>query len=282
MKIFDTITFFNELDLLELRLNILNDVVDYFVINEANITFTGKEKPLYYYENRERFKKWEHKIIHHVTVDNNETLEKYWEGVPYHRSMIENDIYKLPIHYQRACFHKDSAIYALLDKAQDADIILTGDADEIIKPEVVEQINEWFDPNNHYVAQGPVYYYYLNLLCEPKWMSTRICTMKMLKTMSVDKLRQSHQQSFKIENGSWHWSFFGDADTVRAKMDAYEHQEHNLPQFRDSMEERIKKGIDPFGRDYLYSPHVIPIDDSFPEYITDNLGKYSKYIRPWN
>jgi beta-1,4-mannosyl-glycoprotein beta-1,4-N-acetylglucosaminyltransferase len=41
MKIFDTITFFNELDLLELRLNILNDVVDYFVINEANITFTG-------------------------------------------------------------------------------------------------------------------------------------------------------------------------------------------------------------------------------------------------
>jgi beta-1,4-mannosyl-glycoprotein beta-1,4-N-acetylglucosaminyltransferase len=282
MKIFDTITFFNELDLLELRLNILNDVVDYFVINEANITFTGKEKPLYYYENRERFKKWEHKIIHHVTVDNNETLEKYWEGVPYHRSMIENDIYKLPIHYQRACFHKDSAIYALLDKAQDADIILTGDADEIIKPEVVEQINEWFDPNNHYVAQGPVYYYYLNLLCEPKWMSTRICTMKMLKTMSVDKLRQSYQQSFKIENGSWHWSFFGDADTVRAKMDAYEHQEHNLPQFRDSMEERIKKGIDPFGRDYLYSPHVIPIDDSFPEYITDNLGKYSKYIRPWN
>lgn len=43
MKNFDTITFFNELDLLELRLNILNDVVDYFVINEANITFTGKE-----------------------------------------------------------------------------------------------------------------------------------------------------------------------------------------------------------------------------------------------
>ena len=49
MTIFDTFTFYNELDLLELRLNILGDVVDYFVINEATITFTGKTKPLYYF-----------------------------------------------------------------------------------------------------------------------------------------------------------------------------------------------------------------------------------------
>lgn len=279
MKIFDTITFFNELDLLELRLNILDSVVDYFVINEANITFTGKEKPLYYYENRERFKKWEHKIIHHITVDDNETLEKYWHGVPYHRSMLENDIYKLPMHYQRDCFHKDSAIYALLDNAQDDDIILTSDADEIIKPEVIEKINEWFEPNNHYVAQGPVYYYYLNLLCEPQWMGTRICTMKMLKSMSVDKLRQSHPESFKIEDGGWSWSFFGGADSIRAKLDAYAHQELNTPTYRNSVEEKIEQGLDLFDRTWLYNPTVVPIDDSFPQYITNNLDKFSNYIK---
>jgi beta-1,4-mannosyl-glycoprotein beta-1,4-N-acetylglucosaminyltransferase len=279
MKIFDTFTFYNELDLLELRMNILGDIVDYFVINEATITFTGKKKPLYFAENKERFKKWEDKIIHHVLDDNNQTLEQYWEGVPYHRSMMEDDIYKLPIHYQRACFHKDSAIYALLDHAQDDDIILTSDADEIANPEAIKSINEWFDPNNHYVLKGPVYYYYLNLLCEKEWMGTRVSTMKMLKTMSVDKLRQSHQDAWKVEDGSWHWSFFGDADTVRAKMDAYEHQENNLPQFRDSMEERIEKGIDPFGRDYLYTPQVVPIDDTFPEYIIKNQDKLAKFIK---
>jgi beta-1,4-mannosyl-glycoprotein beta-1,4-N-acetylglucosaminyltransferase len=279
MKIFDTFTFYNELDLLELRMNILGDIVDYFVINESTITFTGKKKPLYFAENKERFKKWQDKIIHHVLDDNNETLEKYWEGVPYHRSMMEDDIYKLPLHYQRACFHKDSAIYALLDHAQDDDIILTSDADEIANPEVIRSIDEWFDPNNHYVLKGPVYYYYLNLLCEKEWMGTRVSTMKMLKTMSVDKLRQSHQDAWKVEDGSWHWSFFGDADTVRAKMDAYEHQENNLPQFRDSMEERIEKGIDPFGRDYLYTPQVVPIDDTFPEYIIKNKDKLAKYIK---
>lgn len=279
MKIFDTFTFYNELDLLELRMNILGDVVDYFVINEATITFTGKEKPLYFLENKDRFNKWKNKIIHHVTVDDNETLEKFWDGVPHHRSMMEDDIYQLPIHYQRACFHKDSAIYALLDHAQDDDIILTGDADEIANPEVIKSISEWFDPINHYVLKGPVYYYYLNLLCEKEWMGTRVSTMKMLKSMSVDKLRQSHQNAWKVEDGSWHWSFFGDADTVRAKMDAYEHQENNLPEFRNSMEDRIQKGIDPFGRDYLYTPQVVPIDDTFPEYIIQNQDKLEKFIK---
>ena len=37
-KIYDCFNFFNELDILELRLNILYDVVDYFIIVESNKT----------------------------------------------------------------------------------------------------------------------------------------------------------------------------------------------------------------------------------------------------
>jgi beta-1,4-mannosyl-glycoprotein beta-1,4-N-acetylglucosaminyltransferase len=279
MKIFDTFIFFNELDLLELRMNILDDVVDYFVIVEATVTFTGKKKPLYFAENRERFKKWEHKIIHHVTVDDNETFEKYWDGVQYHRSMMENDIYKLPTHWQRECFQRDSAIYALLDPASDDDIIITSDADEIANPKVIKIIDEWFNPNNHYVLRGPVYYYCLNLLCETKWMGPRVSTMKMLKSMGVDKLRQSHPNAWSIDDSAWSWSFFGGADHVREKMDAYSHQEHNIPQFRDSMEQRIEKGLDPYDRTYLYNPAVVPIDDTFPEYIIQNQDKFIKFIK---
>ena len=50
MKVFDSIIFFNELELLEMRLNILNDVVDYFVVTESPFTVSGNEKPLYYAE----------------------------------------------------------------------------------------------------------------------------------------------------------------------------------------------------------------------------------------
>lgn len=69
IKIYDVFTFFNELDLLEIRLNILDPYVDYFVIVEATETFSGYPKPLYYEENKERFKKWKDKIIHYVIDD---------------------------------------------------------------------------------------------------------------------------------------------------------------------------------------------------------------------
>ena len=92
--------------------------------------------------------------------------------------MVEENIKDLPLHYQRACFHKDSAIYGFLDLADDNDIILTSDADEIANPEAIQCIDSWFDPANHYVLTGPLYYYYLNVKCEDQWMGTRVCDMK--------------------------------------------------------------------------------------------------------
>ena len=58
MRVIDSIIFFNELELLEMRLNILNDVVDTFVITESPFTVSGNEKPLYYLENKDRFGKF--------------------------------------------------------------------------------------------------------------------------------------------------------------------------------------------------------------------------------
>ena len=62
-------------------------------------------------------------------------------------------------------------------------------------------------------------------------------------------------------------------------MDAYEHQENNLPQYRDTMEQRIKAGLDPFGRDYLYKPTVVPIDSSYPDYVQKNKEKLARFIK---
>ena len=57
-KIYDVITFFNELDLLELRLEMLDPYVDRFVIVECVETFSGKPKPLHLKENYDRYKKY--------------------------------------------------------------------------------------------------------------------------------------------------------------------------------------------------------------------------------
>ena len=73
--VIDIFPFFNELDLLEIRLNILNDYVDKFVICEANETFSGKLKPLYFKDNEERFAKWKDKIIHYVVKNDDKEIQ---------------------------------------------------------------------------------------------------------------------------------------------------------------------------------------------------------------
>ena len=57
MKIIDCFIFYNELEILNVRLHELYDVVDNIIIAEATTTHTGKPKPLYYLENKELFNK---------------------------------------------------------------------------------------------------------------------------------------------------------------------------------------------------------------------------------
>lgn len=64
--IYDCFHFFNELDILKIRLEVMNPIVDKFVISEATETFSGLKKPLYYEENKELFSEFQDKIIHVV------------------------------------------------------------------------------------------------------------------------------------------------------------------------------------------------------------------------
>jgi len=65
IKVLDAVLMSNELDLLEVRLNELDSVVDYFLIVESNATFTGLPKETFFANNKERFAKFEHKIVYH-------------------------------------------------------------------------------------------------------------------------------------------------------------------------------------------------------------------------
>ena len=58
MKVIDCFPFFNELDLLEIRLNELRGVVDAFVITESPQTFTGMKKSFFFKDNEDRFKEF--------------------------------------------------------------------------------------------------------------------------------------------------------------------------------------------------------------------------------
>lgn len=290
MTVFDSFIFFNELELLEMRLNILNDVVDYFVLTESPFTVSGNEKPLYYQENKDMFGKFNDKIIHNITEQipndyNNFLLKKpYYTNYDEYSSAACDKVINIPIRFQRAVFNRDNSIQGVLKAgAKSDDIIFTSDADEIANPLVIEQIDNWFNPDNHYIMLCQAFYYKLNTLFEKDWKGTRICTLKKLEEYSIDMLRQPHlnDKAYLIEDGGWHWSFFGDVETMRQKLNAYEHQENNTDTNQNLLEERVKENKDPFGRPQ-FDQVPIPIDDSFPKYIQDNQDKYFDYIEPWN
>jgi beta-1,4-mannosyl-glycoprotein beta-1,4-N-acetylglucosaminyltransferase len=77
MKIYDCFTFYNELDLLELRLQELYDHVDHFVLVEANRTFQNNSKPFYFGENQHRFARYMDKIIHIQVNDMPESTDAW-------------------------------------------------------------------------------------------------------------------------------------------------------------------------------------------------------------
>jgi beta-1,4-mannosyl-glycoprotein beta-1,4-N-acetylglucosaminyltransferase len=285
MKVFDSFIFFNELELLEMRLNILNDVVDYFVITESPFTVSGNEKPLYYQENRDRFSKWNDKIINHITEEIPNDFSHMLQKTKYHVAYNDTDPYgtrfiDLPIRFQRALFNRNNSAFGIEKAgASDEDLIITSDADEIINPYVLKDLS-WFNSSNHYVAICNAYYYKLNFLYQDDWMGSRLCTWKHLKNTTIDQHRQDHKNAYRIEDAGWHFSFLGNAENFKLKLASYEHTENNTKDVISNAEEKIERGLDPLNRGMTYK--AVPIDDSYPEYILQNQEKYSEFIKPWN
>jgi beta-1,4-mannosyl-glycoprotein beta-1,4-N-acetylglucosaminyltransferase len=282
MRIFDSFRFFNELDVLEVRFNLLYDLVDFFVITECPYTIMGDEKPLYYWDNRDRFDKFNDKVIHDIMDDIPDNFDNYVERRGYHtpyNSIDRNCNQKyidIPLRYQRDMYARDYTAYSIEKAgAKSDDVIITSDADEVINPLVLQSL-DWFDKNNHYVALQRHFYYKFNILREENWMGSRICTWDTLRQTSVDQLRQNHHNSHRIESGGWHWSYFGNIDTIEQKLNACADSQHKSKDLSD----KVKMGRDPVGRSDSYNP--VPIDDSFPEYIQNNQEKYAEFIKPWN
>ena len=88
--IYDCFTFYNELDMLNFRFDYLYDVVDYFVLVEANYTHKGNRKKLFYGDNKELFKKYEKKIIH-IIVDDMPNTENAWDNENFKENVLIED-----------------------------------------------------------------------------------------------------------------------------------------------------------------------------------------------
>lgn len=281
--IYDCFQFFNELDILKLRLHVMSPVVDKFVISEATETFSGIKKPLYYEENKEMFREFADKIIHVVVED---TPPGYT--------------------HDRDTFQKN-AVGRGLTGCTDEDIIIFSDLDEIPNPEKVKEVAEAIRANQNgerkkifHMAQR-LFYCYLNMeevsgnllaYCgefegaeRKKWLGSKICCYEVAKTMPLGELRwpKCKENGIRVEDGGWHFGYMGGSGEkdvkkrVAEKVRSAAHQEYNNRAVLAEVDDKIKDGEDIFGRDAMFVR--VPIDDTFPEYLRNHKEEYAHLIR---
>ena len=282
-KTYDCFNFFNELDILEMRLNILYDYVDYFVIVESSVTHTGLEKEYFFENNKERFSKFMDKIIHFKVTDtpnnfinlaetSDDTVKLIYEFIATQKIRFKRDSQP---DYGRDFYQKECVRRPLIG-CDDDDIILISDADEIPNPETILKLGELDLNNNSYSLNQITYYYYLNMFKESTWYGTKVSKYKNIKNLSLNEVRGDESLTIKIPNGGWHFSFMGGEKMVKTKMLSYSARDMANDYILSTISQNIENNVDPFLRGGLTK---VEIDSTYPKYVLDNLDKYSQFIK---
>ena len=224
--------------MLHYRLEILDPVVDYFIIVEATHTFVGKEKRLFFNEQKHLFERYSHKIIHiivddmpykfpHISIEN----EEQWANEYFQRDCIARGISKLTLENQ--------------------DLLLISDADELPDPILLHElkrVNQYIEINS---LEQDFYYYNLTTKMPTKWYKARILSYKAYCSLNLpcSQIRQ-FEYSF-IFPGGWHLSCFGNTQFIQNKLQNFSHQEYNKEEIINlhNIEEKIKSSSDIVGRD---------------------------------
>lgn len=282
MKIYDCFNFFNELDILEIRLNILYDHVDHFVIVESDLTHSGNNKNFFLEENMERFSKFKDKIISFKITDNPEDFNnlkptKDVELLKIYHYINNTSRFNRSTQpdYGRDFFQKESVRRALVN-CDDDDIIIFSDVDEIPNPEIFETLNDLNLDENIYSLQQRMFYYFINVQKNCDWYGSRIGKYKNMKNQPFNEIRGNPALSVKIENCGWHFSFMGGRKMVESKLLAYCHNDMVYDKVLTELDNNMKNNIDPFFRDTLQE---VEIDSTYPKYLLDNLNKYENLIK---
>lgn len=279
--VYDCVPFFNELDILKLRMQVLSPYVDWFVLEESTVTFSGEPKEMVFAKNREMFAEFADKI-RYVAVE-----DSPMEGVTTH---------------ERDKYQKNQLIRALPD-CRPEDIIIFSDVDEIPKPETLVQVIAHFEPGKIYHLAQRMFYCFLNMeevsgnllsitgefpgVEKRQWLGTKICSFADLPKEGIVFLREvspTDPRSVRVPEGGWHFGYMGGdgerdvAKRIGDKVRAAAHQEYNSKRYLNEAVDRLLCGEDIFDRDAKFVR--VPLDESFPAYLREHRKEYDFLIAP--
>ena len=274
-SIIDTFVFFDELELLEFRLKELDAVADIFVLVESDLSFSGREKPLFFAENKHRFSAYGSRIVHIVHEASQADSCNAWD---------------------RETMQRNAILQGLEQAGATADdYVLISDCDEVPRPDLLLQIrrhgfNIFVEPDNDkylfnlgpfraedYDFKNEVFgllqeFYYYNLECrhaEDIWWKSRILTYrKLLELGQPDLIRRLDLKQQYYGNAGWHFSYFGGVQRIANKIRSFSHQEYNIPEIldHDRIEAAITSRSDLFDREFIKLKHIpLELNGNLPE-----------------
>ncbi len=295
MKIFDCFMYFDEEVVLDLRLNFLDQYVDYFVIVESIYTHKGEKRELKF--NPKKFEKFKSKIIYKVYDENDQGIEEI-----HNKDSEKIKSYKYIMNALRRENGQRNHIRVGLNNADVDDIILISDVDEIPNLNLIDftKIKEKI-----FMFRQDMFYYKFDLkLPNMVWTGTKGCRKKNLlspqwlrnvKDRKYSKFRfdilfsDKKYNSIKfIDEGGWHFTNLKTADEIEHKLKSYLHhwEFDENPLTRDQIEEIIKnkqaiydlsldKRLNKIGSGNKLIKYEF---ERLPEYLKKNKNKYEQWL----
>ena len=304
--IYDCFIFFNEIDVLYFRLKNLYNIVDYFIILDANTTFQGEKKDFLFIKYKDRFNEFKDKIIY---------KSLYMPSIE--NILITNPDYKqFGDTWKREYYQRDYIVTILKElKCTDSDIIFLSDIDEILYDyklkNIINLLNK--NPTNIYLCHLLDIKYYLNNkkinsffgnigmkynvlknLENHSYFRNKYCFHRSIEDVTRIIRQNNKIKNYKIvENAGIHMSSYGGLLMLKTKLLAYSHTEnnidnkrigndipisdnkHNSKKYRESSDFNKYINYDDYF-DIDYNKFDVP--DYIFEEIRKNKEKYSKFF----
>jgi beta-1,4-mannosyl-glycoprotein beta-1,4-N-acetylglucosaminyltransferase len=248
----DAFVFFNELDVLEIRMNELDPVVDWFVIVEGDMTFTGHRKEPVLLDPPDWYKKFHHKVVwYYAALD--PKLDA-WGREAQQRNAIANAV-------------------RCLDVRNDDTIILS-DADEIPRRNVISQLSAIEYPRSLWLRK---FSYRLNIETDEHHGSTKVMPYSYFRQSTPQHIRKTDIKPYVMDAG-WEFSSLGSAEHIAEKFRSFSHTELDVVGISDvnSIQKRMNNLEDVAGRGYKHK--LVDIDDTWPVAITENPDRWKELV----
>lgn len=241
MVIYDCFMFWNEVEILYMRLDILYNYVDKFVICESKESHSKNviKDEFVFIQNKNMYSKFMDKIIF-IPVN-----KLPFEG-DYTLDENKNDSWD---NWNNENWQRKHLITGIVDAKND-DIIAISDLDEIYDPSILPSVYNNIDKYTIIGINHKLFYYYVNNLKKQLWQGSFFLKKKTIT--SPDIIQYIRNKRYKLPfyvTGGWHYSWMGGENKISEKFKVIaEHDIVKQYNNKEHIKNVLKNNTDLFNR----------------------------------